>query len=419
MIWHFPALRGGRKTKLVAGVGAALFASLSFAPVVGAAAPPAVRTWTVEASPNPPGASASTLAAVSCSGPDTCIAVGSDSYPSGQQIPKQEALVEQASNGAWRVVNTPTIAGTSSSELSDVSCPAAVFCAAVGSVQVTRSPATTRLLAETWDGTSWSATLLPTPAGGSVPALAAISCATSDVCVAVGNYIDNKTDTYRPLTEQMEGSTWSVVPTPVPPIGGHTISNSRFTDIDCPTPAQCEVVGDVTYNDTLQKVFAYGFGGSVWAYQSQVNPGPDPGSTDDAVSCSSTDACTSVGTVSIIGETTLVEYWDGSTWVRQVTPTPVHRPEGALFDVSCNGGTFCVAVGESYRVDQMNGHLIDGRVMGEVWNGTAWSQVPPVVPNGLNATLTGISCPSPTACVAVGNASTTSSASTLVETYAG
>jgi hypothetical protein len=109
--------------------------------------------------------------------------------------------------------------------------------------------------------------------------------------------------------------------------------------------------------------------------------------------------------VNIIGEAALAEYWDGSTWVRQLTPTPVNRPDDALYDVSCNGGSLYVAVGESHRVHPTNGHLIDGRVMGVTWNGTAWSQTPPVVPSGLNASLDGISCPLPTACMAVGNAS--------------
>jgi hypothetical protein len=246
-----------------------------------------------------------------------------------------------------------------------------------------------------------------------------VSCATTAACVTVGNYIENKTDTYRPLAEQMENSTWSVVPTPVPPIGGNTIANSRFIDIDCPAPNQCEVVGDVTYNDTLQKVFAYGFNGSAWAYQPQVNPGPDPGNTDGAVSCTSIDACTSVGWVNIIGESALVEYWDGSTWVRQVAPTPVHRPDDALYDVSCNRGSFCVAVGESYRVDPTNGHLVDGRVMGDTWNGSTWSQSPPVVQNGVSAALGGVSCPTAINCITVGSASTASSETTLIEQYTG
>jgi hypothetical protein len=418
MIWHFPSQSGGRAARLVAGGGAALLACVWLAPVVGGEAPVTTRAWTIQPSPDPSGALASGLAAVSCSGSNWCVAVGASSYPSGHQIPNQKALVEQFSSGRWTIASTPAIAGATSTSLSDVSCPGADFCVAVGSAQFAGPHPSPVPLAEMWNGTSWSDGMLPVPSGGSEPALTAVSCATPGVCVAVGNYIDDKSDTYRPLAEQLGDSVWAMVQTPVPPIGGGTIANSELTDIACPSLVSCEAVGDVTYNDTLQKVFAYGFNGSTWSYQPQVNPGPDPGSTDGAVSCTRAKACTSVGWVNIIGEIALAEYWDGSTWVDQVTPSPVHRPDDALYDVSCDGGASCVAVGESYRVDQTNGHLIDGRVMGETWDGTTWSQTPPVVPSGLSANLEGISCPSPTSCVAVGDTSTPSSTSTLVEAFA-
>jgi len=419
MTWYFHSGHGSRTAMLVAGVGAALIAGVSLAPVAGAGASPMARAWTVQPSPNPKGALASGLQAVSCSGPGSCVAVGSSSYPSGHQIPSQLALTERLSGGRWTVVSTPAVGGATSSLLSGVSCPVAGFCVAVGSVQFAAPHPSPGLLAETWNGTSWSDEILPAPPGGTEPGLAAVSCAAKGACVAVGNYISDKTDTYRPLAEQLHGSTWSVVPAPVPPHGGGATGNSEFTGVGCPTTTACEVVGNVGYNDTLQGVFAYGLSGSTWTYQRQVNPGPDPGNTDDAVSCSEAGACTSAGSVQIVGELALAEHWDGSAWVRQATPAPVNRPDTALYGVSCDGGSSCVAVGESYRVDPKNGHLIDGRVMGEIWNGRTWSQSPPVVPSGMSAGLTGISCPSPTACIAVGDAATASSESTLVEAYTG
>jgi hypothetical protein len=212
------------------------------------------RTWTVQPSPNPQGAFASGFQAVSCLDPGSCVAVGASSNPSGRQTPRQGLLVEQFSHGVWTIASTPRISGATSSTLSGVSCPVATFCAAAGT------------------------------------------------CVAVGNYVSDKTDTYRPLAERLAGSTWSVLPAPVPPHGRGATGGSEFTGVDCPATTLCEVVGNVGCNDTLQGVFGYGLTGSTWTYQRQVNPGPDPGSTDDAVSCSDTDACTSAGSVAIIGE---------------------------------------------------------------------------------------------------------------------
>jgi hypothetical protein len=328
-------------------------------------------------------------------------------------------LVEQFLHGIWNLAPTTMIDGATSSELNGVSCPAAVFCVAIGSVQFAAPHPSPELLAETWNGASWRSELLPNPPGGTVAAGAGVSCAAQGSCVAVGDFIDNRTDTFRPLAERLDGSKWSLIPTPVPPHGEGATGNSAFTGVDCPTATQCEVVGIVAYNDTLQSVFAYGLTGTTWTYQRQVNPGPDPGNTVSAVSCSNAEACTSVGSVQIIGESALTEHWDGSTWVRQAIPTPVNRPDDTLYGVSCDGGSSCIAVGESWRVDPSDGHLIDGRVMGDKWNGKTWSLTRPVVPTGMTAGLTGVSCPLPDACIAVGGASTVSSESTLIESYMG
>jgi hypothetical protein len=412
MTWNFHSGHGSRAAMLAAAV----VVSACFAPVAGAQASPMAQAWTVQPSPNPKGALASQLQAVSCPGLGSCVAVGSSSYPSGHQAPRQSMLVERLSGGVWTIASTPAISGATSSALSGVSCPAARFCVAVGYVNFAHRPA--GLLAETWNGSSWGGELLPAPPGGTLPSLAAVSCAAKGTCVAVGNYVSNKTGSYRSLSERLAGSRWSVVPTPIPPHGGGATGNSEFTAVDCPTTTFCEAVGNVAYNDTLQNVFAYGLSGSTWTYQRMVNPGPDPGDTAYAVSCSDASACTSAGSVTVIGESALAEHWNGSSWVRQAIPAQVKRPANALYGVSCNGGSFCVSVGESWRVDR-NGHLIDGRVMGQVWNGTAWSQSPPVVPSGESAGLNAISCPSPTACIAVGAASTASAQSTLVEAYTG
>jgi hypothetical protein len=113
----------------------------------------------------------------------------------------------------------------------------------------------------------------------------------------------------------------------------------------------------------------------------------------------------------------LADYWNGSTWARETTPALRDRPDDTLYDVSCSGGSYCLAVGESYKVDRLNGHLIDPRAMGEAWDGSVWSPSTPVNPTGTTAALVGVSCPAPAACIAVGGASTASSESALVEGY--
>ncbi len=411
MISRLPFGHTQRLVVLLAAIGSVLAAAVLAAPVAGAGVSPAARAWRIEPSPVPAKAFASQLDAVSCSGPGSCVAVGSGSYPSGHQLAHQLALIEVLSGGTWTIASNPAVRGATASPLAGVSCPAAGFCVAVGYARYAHPQAAFDALAETWNGTSWSRDVLPVPAGASEPSLAAVSCQAAGVCVAVGNYIDSKTDQYRPLAERLDGHTWSVVPAPDP---RGASGNSEFTGIDCAALASCEAVGNVSYNDTLQSVFAYGLSGSTWTRQRQVNPGPDPGNTDGAVSCSGATDCTSVGSVYVVSQTALAEQWNGSTWVRQATPAPVDRPENALYDVSCASGTSCVAVGVSARTVTSA-----KQAMAEVWNGTSWSQSPLAGVAGMTIGLSAVSCASPTACIAVGDSYTTSSESTLIEAYTG
>ncbi len=391
MTLRSPLSHGWRPVSLVLGMLFVLVPTIAASQEAATAASPTARTWRIESSPDPAGASASGLDAISCSGPVSCVAVGSGTYPSGYQLPHQLALIERFSSGMWTIATSPVLRAATTSLLAGVSCPLADFCVAVGYVQYANPPAFDDL-AETWNGVSWNTDSLPTPAGAQEPSLAAVSCEALGVCVAVGNYVDSETDTYRPLAERLEGSKWSVIPAPDP---RGASGNSEFTGVDCATPTVCETVGNVSYNDTLQAVFAYDLSGSTWTAQRQVNPGSDPGNTDDGVSCSAADACTSVGSVYLVKESALVEYWNGSQWVRQTTRAPLDRPENTLYGVSCFGGTSCVAVGASATVNPKNGHFGPNRAMAEAWNGTSWSQSPPTGLKGTIIGLSAISCISP------------------------
>ena len=111
------------------------------------------------------------------------------------------------------------------------------------------------LLAERWDGTSWS--IQPTAKPTATALLSAVSCASVTACTAVGddgiggNYGDV------PLVEHWDGTSWSIQSTP----------NLPTTNWD----------------------------GTSWAIQTTPNP---PYTTDSAlsgVSCTSITVCTAVG----------------------------------------------------------------------------------------------------------------------------
>jgi len=81
---------------------------------------------------------------------------------------------------------------------------------------------------------------------------------------------------------------------------------------------------------------------------------------------------------------TLAEQWNGTSWSRLTTVSP-----GALYGVSCPSTSFCVAVGN-------NG----GTTLAEQWNGASWSTMTTTNPGA--GRLHAVSCASITFCVAVG-----------------
>ena len=79
--------------------------------------------------------------------------------------------------------------------------------------------------------------------------------------MAVGSYINNKTGTYRPLAERLDGSAWSVVhDTLFLPLAGAPTPffSSEFSDVDCPATTTGVRSSVMSATTTLSRgVFAY------------------------------------------------------------------------------------------------------------------------------------------------------------------
>jgi hypothetical protein len=149
--------------------------------------------------------------------------------------------------------------------------------------------------------------------------------------------------------------------------------------------------------------------GSRWT----ILPTPNPAGAVQAflggVSCTSPSACTATGEQhSASGVVhTLAERWDGASWTIQPTPNPAKVQFASLGGVACTGPSACVAVGGSDR-----GSLV------ERWDGTAWHIQPAPTPSG-GGLLNGVACPAPAACTAVGFTFTSSGGMILAERWNG
>src|SRR6266568_1147011 len=390
----------------VPALGAAVLTLLTAAltatvPAAGAAPAPAGRAttaasaWKIQPTPNPK-IKQGRLNAVSCSSPRACTAVGVfDNVPGtgtlasvlfGVSCPAatfcvavgnyqnragRHAILAEAWNGSsWSVMAALPPAGARRSFLNGVSCASATACTAVGSYQTRSGRHVT--LAERWNGTAWSVQATPNPASPPRSALAAVSCTSSSACTAVGSST-SKTGTTRTLAERWNGTAWSLQPTPNGPFGGF------LAGVSCPSPAACIAVGGD--NNGLPLVEAWN--GTSWS----IPPTPATGGAQlNSVSCASPSACTAVGSGAF------AERWDGTSW--SIQPVPGIHDNAALTSVSCTSASACTAVGGSNN---------DRVTLAEVWNGTSWKIQPtPSTARADADVLFGVSCTSSSACTAVG-----------------
>ncbi len=174
----------------------------------------ASTTWGIQPSPNVtlPGGQ---IRSVSCPSATSCTAVGSYLTTSGIT----GTLSETWDGTSWQKQATPNPAGDTTPAVSPallgVSCPVAGFCEAVGSYS---DGPTGIMLAEAWDGTSWTIQSVPSPAGSTSAGLSGVSCTSATFCEAVGSFSTGAGQV--PLAETWNGTSWQVQSVPGPPARG-------------------------------------------------------------------------------------------------------------------------------------------------------------------------------------------------------
>jgi hypothetical protein len=126
--------------------------------------------WRIETLATPPGAQATALFGVSCSTTRVCMAVGFASYTQGI-LP----LAERWDGSTWSSVHMPLPASTANgTDPAAVACTTPSSCTAVGNYFQPNEHSTA--FAEVWDGARWHNQATPTPAGSVLSALYGVSC---------------------------------------------------------------------------------------------------------------------------------------------------------------------------------------------------------------------------------------------------
>lgn len=263
--------------------------------------------------------------------------------------------------------------------LNDVSCTSPAACTVVG-YSTTHHRDTP--LAARWNGLAWAMQPAPAPPAGGQ--LEAVSCTTATACTAVGEAYRKPVpgEDTQPLAESWNGTRWAVQSAAAP------VKGAYLSDVSCISPTACmAMMGFQARAQTLMER---------WDGRTWVLLGTPPASMT-SLSCLSAAWCQAAGSDLPQDFGTWSQDWNGSFWAAQATPSTERGPkEETVSAVSCASPTACIAVGSDFY----NSYDLTA----ERWDGTQWTDVSPGNPPGTGSMseLGDVSCPTTTFCMAVG-----------------
>ena len=311
--------------------------------------------------------------------------------------PASATLAGVSSAPAWSLVPSRN-AMIPIDALAGVSCPTARRCVAVG--QAAGPAGNFRPLVKSWNSHAWSVQRPGVPGLARYSTLGAISCRAAGSCMAVGQLI-SQSGRELPLAERWNGRTWAIQGTP---------GAGFLGGVSCPSASECTAVGGTDNSgDASSDPVADRWNGRKWAAQKLPGiPGGDGDATLNAVACTSATACIAVGGNFNLGDTgtAVAMRWNGRTWAVMATPGLAPDPQGintSLTGISCTSARACIAVGDSFTLGDTS------TAVAMRWNGRTWTalDIPdPAGPAGPLIIINGISCASASMCIAVGDAAT-------------
>ncbi|HEX7245626.1 MAG TPA: S53 family peptidase [Solirubrobacterales bacterium] len=360
------------------------------------------RKWTAAAMPAEEGESRD----VSCTSSSFCLEVGAEENSKGFTGYPEGFATARAWNGSeWSpTADLATVKGGSRYLLYGVSCLSSTDCTAVGTyvnesgIQVP--------FAERWNGTNWSIQSTPGPSGANAARLWAVSCTSSTSCVAIGSYSTTNPNITSPFAERWNGSEWLSETLPVP--GG--IQTTSVLDVSCGSSTFCVATGGYKTEGEKGASLIEIWDGSKWSAQ-KIEPAKKVESPTferselSAISCTSASFCTAIGEYDYSWKTaeggssnaseTLVEVWNGSSWIQQAGASEVVP---SFSDISCSSSSYCEAVGFAL----LEPFSSSTWAVAERWNGSTWTAEKLPAEVGRASVLRGVSCTGTASCIATG-----------------
>jgi hypothetical protein len=284
-----------------------------------------------------------------------------------------------------------------------VSCGSVTACLSVGTKTVTGKSPGFRPAAARWRAGRWTQVPVTTPRGASLTVLNGVSCKGA-YCLVAGETVFYSAIGYdiRPYMLSWNGT--SLTPIPPPPVP-KADAFGGLLDVSCAAPGKCVAIGagepragdgGIEYVWTLN--------GTRWGLKTVSFPGTGNFTQYTGLHCFSLTSCVAVGASAGPasgngGGRLLAASWNGKTFTSLRAPQPSGISDAVFTGLSCSGPRHCAAVGtgETGRAGV--------RTIGfaEVWDGKRWAVTTWAGPAGdTRAALTGVSCPVPERCIAVG-----------------
>ena len=312
--------------------------------------------WSIVPSPNGVRSGDNALVQVSAGSAATAWAVGHDGYNGNFRT-----LIEHWNGARWAAVPSPSI-GPLDNVLSGVARASATSAWAVGYTSASVPPRIYhRAMIEHWNGHRWR--VVPTPqAGTSDSDLWGVTALSASNAWAVGNQ-NVGFFTFRPLVEHWNGTTWTLVRVPSPPL---TATGASLFGVAAISPRDIWAVGDYATQTGSQPLIEH-FNGTRWA----LVPAPAAGSAIlNRISMSTPSDGWAVGLTGASAPARsqpLIEHWNGHRWTPARTPA---SPGSSLADVLALNPHLAWAVGSAAAPHGLT------RTLTERWNGHTWAITP-------------------------------------------
>jgi hypothetical protein len=327
--------------------GAGMMASCSQAAVPAAAVRPAPASPTAPPAPAVPVGSfrPGQLSGVAATSARSAWAVGVTN--------RNKPLVEHWDGRTWNKVRSPD-PGLSGGfvPLQGVAALSARSAWAVGAVRG-------HTLILYWNGSAWQQVRSPSPSNQG-DALAAVAAMSASSAWAVGSAGSSRILSTT-LIEHWNGRTWKHVPSPAPEpgCGGCRFPGDTLLGVAATSVRSAWAVGSTGRGALIER-----WDGTRWRWVRGPAAALAGGILNGVAALSATGAW-AVGTADGEGKT-LIEHWNGRTWIRVPSPSPARPVAGnVLTSVAATSADNAWAAGYS-----------GNKTLILHWNGKTWTQVP-------------------------------------------